>query len=80
VADLADTDSIASIIETVRPTHVVHLAAISFVAHSDIEQMYRTNVVGTGQLLAALSSMQAPPEMVVLASSANVYGNAREGT
>src|SRR5919106_6043352 len=53
-ADLADLDAVRRIVDEVRPDHVVHLAAIAFVAHSDVEQMYRTNVVGTRQLLEAL--------------------------
>jgi len=79
VADLADYRAISHVVDEVRPDHVVHLAAIAFVGHDDIEEMYRANVVGTRQLLEALTRLAAPPKSVVLASSANVYGNAREG-
>lgn len=78
-ADLADFDGVSGILEAVRPDHVVHLAAIAFVAHEDVEQMYRSNVVGSRQLLEALDRASHKPTSVVLASSANVYGNAREG-
>ena len=78
-ADLADFDAVREIVDRVRPDHVVHLAGIAFVGHDDVEQMYRTNVIGTRQLLEALSRMPKAPESVILASSANVYGNAREG-
>ena len=78
-ADLADLDAVRRIVADVRPDHVVHLAAIAFVAHGDIEQMYRTNVVGTRQLLEALAESPATPASVLIASSANIYGNAREG-
>ena len=79
LADLADHSAISRIVDEVRPQHVVHLAAIAFVGHDDIEEMYRANVVGTRQLLDALSKFAEPPKSVLVASSANVYGNAREG-
>jgi nucleoside-diphosphate-sugar epimerase len=79
LADLADHSAISRIVDEVRPQHVVHLAAIAFVGHDDIGEMYRANVVGTRQLLDALSELAEPPKSVLIASSANVYGNAREG-
>ena len=45
-ADLADRDAILRVVEQVRPDHVVHLAAIAFVGHDDIGEMYRANVYG----------------------------------
>jgi nucleoside-diphosphate-sugar epimerase len=78
-ADLAHLPSISRIVDEVRPDHVVHLAGIAFVAHSDVEQIYRSNVLGTRQLLEALVGLTYRPRSILLASSANVYGNAREG-
>ncbi len=79
VADLADHAAISRVVEEVDPDHVVHLAAIAFVGHDDVEELYRSNVVGTRQLLDALSGPARQPKSVLIASSANVYGNAREG-
>lgn len=79
VADLADTEGLREVIAKVAPRHVVHLAAVSFVAHSDVEEIYRTNIVGTSNLLRALATASAGTadlQTVLLASSANVYGNA----
>jgi GDP-6-deoxy-D-talose 4-dehydrogenase len=74
--DLSDRAALAEVVERVRPDVVVHLAAIAFVAHNDADQMYRVNVVGTRNLLEALAKASHKPASVLLASSANIYGNA----
>lgn len=79
IADLADIQGLRGVIAKVRPRHVIHLAAVSFVAHSNVEEIYKTNVVGTSNLLRALattSTSAADLRTVLLASSANIYGNA----
>jgi nucleoside-diphosphate-sugar epimerase len=77
--DLTDPDSLERIVDEIRPDVVVHLAAIAFVAHGDAEAFYRVNLLGTRNLLAALAAGPRRPECVLLASSANVYGNRIEG-
>jgi GDP-6-deoxy-D-talose 4-dehydrogenase len=72
--DLRDAAQVARVVESVRPEVVVHLAAISFVAHGDVEDIYLANVVGARHLLDALAR-QGGMHKVVLASSANIYGN-----
>lgn len=76
VANLADTDALLRVIQQVQPTHVAHLAAISFVAHGDIDEIYAVNLLGTRRLLEALASSNVQLKSVLLASSANIYGNA----
>ncbi|AKM00408.1 GDP-mannose 4,6-dehydratase [Burkholderia pyrrocinia] len=76
VVDLLDRRRLSEIVELERPDMVAHLAAIAFVAHDDISSIYQTNVVGTRNLLAALSSSSHQPDAVLIASSANIYGNA----
>lgn len=78
-ADLADLESVTRIVDEIRPDYVVHLAAIAFVGHGNVEDLYRSNVVGTRQLLEALSQQDASPGSVIVASSANVYGNSQAG-
>jgi GDP-6-deoxy-D-talose 4-dehydrogenase len=74
--DLLDTKSLTAWVHQVQPDVVVHLAAIAFVADENVDLMYRTNIVGTRNLLHALATCAKHPRRVVLASSANVYGNA----
>jgi nucleoside-diphosphate-sugar epimerase len=74
--DLLDRTALETAIAEIEPEVVVHLAAIAFVAHGDADAIYRTNIVGTRNLLQVLSEVQKRPRAVVLASSANIYGNA----
>ena len=79
VADLRDLPALTQVIGRVQPDRVVHLAAIAFVAHGDASELYSSNILGTRNLLQALATADHRPDGVLLASSANVYGNRREG-
>jgi GDP-6-deoxy-D-talose 4-dehydrogenase len=73
--DLNDLESVETAVNRAQPDVVIHLAAISFVAHGDVDAIYRTNVVGTRNLLEAASKLPTIPSAILLASSANIYGN-----
>jgi nucleoside-diphosphate-sugar epimerase len=77
--DLNDRAGVAAMVQEVRPDVVAHLAAIAFVGHGDVEQIYRVNVAGTRNLLEALAGLEKKPSAVLLASSANIYGNSDVG-
>jgi nucleoside-diphosphate-sugar epimerase len=74
--DLRDPAAVAAMVEQVRPDVVLHLAGIAFVAHANVDLFYSVNVVGSRNLLAALAASSHRPGAVLLASSANIYGNA----
>jgi nucleoside-diphosphate-sugar epimerase len=75
VCNLLDSDALVRVLSDEKPDAVVHLAAIAFVQHGDVGAIYQTNVVGTRNLLDALDRSACRPQAVLLASSANVYGN-----
>jgi nucleoside-diphosphate-sugar epimerase len=62
-------------VQQVQPDYVIHLAAKSFTADSDILGFYESNVLGTENLLKALAKQSKSLQKVILASSASVYGN-----
>lgn len=77
--DITSPDNCRRVVERLRPDYLIHLAAISFVQHADADAFYRVNVIGTMNLLQALADVGLEPRRVVVASSANVYGNAAGG-
>lgn len=74
-SNLTDAQAIKDEIITISPTHVIHLAAISAVTHNDQLETYHVNVIGTLHLLDALCTLPRKPKKIILASSANIYGN-----
>jgi len=77
--NLTDTKAIADEVVALQPQAVIHLAAIAFVGHGDANAFYKVNLMGSRNLLQALSLLPEPPSHVVLVSSANIYGNTSEG-
>lgn len=78
-ADLLNVPALKAVMAEVQPEVVVHLAAIAFVGQGDADTFYRVNLLATRNLLAALARQSAQTKCVLLASSANVYGNTTGG-
>ncbi len=74
-ADLTDAPALKAEVAGAGADAVVHLGAISFVAHANLRAFYEVNVIGTTNLLDAIAAAPAKPSCVLLASSANIYGN-----
>jgi len=74
--DLTNRNSAIEAVRLLRPDVVFHLAGIAFAANDDVETIYRTHILGTRNLLDALTLCRHKPTSVLLASSANIYGNA----
>ena len=77
-ADVTDAKALAAAISGAAPRAIVHLAALSSVADSweATEEVWRVNVLGTVNLLQAVGAA-APRARVLVASTGDVYGNAK---
>lgn len=78
ICDLTNAKALKDVLLAVQPDKVAHLAAIAFVSHGVVEDIYRTNIVGSRNLLEAVSAVGSA-DAVLLASSANIYGNRVSG-
>ena len=74
--DIRDSENIQKVLSEVTPHYIIHLSAKSFVADKDIESFYNVNLFGTRNVLEAVSQSGIPIKKLIIASSANVYGNA----
>ena len=75
--NLTDKKALTNEVLSVNPSHVVHLAGVSYVASDDVNSIYNVNVVGSVNLLEALSALNSDTLKVILASSASVYGDVK---
>lgn len=76
--NLLDLESIEDCLKKIKPNYIIHLAAIAFVAHANESDFYSTNTVGTLNLLQACNKITPNIKKIIIASSANIYGNPSE--
>jgi GDP-6-deoxy-D-talose 4-dehydrogenase len=74
-ADLRDPLGIRSALSQTTFDAVIHLAGISFPAHTPVEDFYTINAIGSLHLLDELARLDRPNMPVLMASSAIVYGS-----
>src|SRR6266511_2638830 len=78
-SDLRDMSSVRALVETADPSHVIHLAAQSFVGaswHSPAETL-STNIISQVYLLEAIRGLKLSPRFLAVGSSEE-YGLAYE--
>jgi GDP-4-dehydro-6-deoxy-D-mannose reductase len=77
--DICDAAGVTALLQSTRPRYVIHLAAVTFVPDSvaDPLKTYQVNLLGTLNVLSALSAM-AEGTRILFLSSAEVYGSVKE--
>lgn len=80
VADLCDVEGTTQALSHLRPRAIVHLAGVAAPSHDDIAEMYCANVVGTANLFSAIAAAKLEPDLVIVASSGQVYAPAKDAT
>jgi len=78
-SNLTDAQGLTDELADCQLDAVIHLAAIAFVGHGDINAIYHVNLLGTRNLLQALAQSSNDIKHILIASSANIYGNSSGG-
>ena len=73
--DITSPEQLDRALASTQPDYVIHLAAISFVTHGNVQEIYQVNLFGTLNLLDAVLRTGLRPRKTIIASSANIYGN-----
>jgi nucleoside-diphosphate-sugar epimerase len=76
-ANLLDKKTLDIEIQSIEVDAVIHLAGIAFVQHGEVNAIYENNIMGTRNLLDTLARYVPNVKHVLVASSANVYGNTK---
>lgn len=71
--DIKNSDGINKCFQEFLPDYVVHLAAVTSKSSSDKNKVFKTNILGTTNILKACVKNKV--KKIIFASSAAVYGN-----
>jgi nucleoside-diphosphate-sugar epimerase len=73
--DLLNKKNITNLLLKIKPTHVIHLSAISYVPDGQDLEVYNVNLFGTLNLLDSIKKTLPNISKVIISSSAAIYGN-----
>ncbi len=73
-ADIRDLDVLVDEVKTINPTHIVHLAGISFTLDGKDINIYKVHLIGSENLLKACMEIKPRLEKLILVSTSHVYG------
>ena len=73
--ELRNRKTIVQVLNETRPSAIIHLAAISFAAHENREDVYQTNLIGSLNLMLAIEECALELDNFIGVSTASVYGD-----
>lgn len=73
-ADIRDLEVLTAEVKAINPTHVVHLAGISFTLDGKDINIYKVHLIGSENLLKACMEIRHNLQKVILVSTCHIYG------
>tara|TARA_B100000287_G_scaffold251367_1_gene236180 strand:+ start:43 stop:924 length:882 start_codon:yes stop_codon:yes gene_type:complete len=71
--DITSKSNCIDIIKKTQPNYLINLAGVSFVPNSDLEKMYKVNLLGPLNIMESLVQTNVNPINILFASSAQLY-------
>ncbi len=73
-ADIRDLEVLMAEVIAINPTHIVHLAGISFTLDGKDINIYNVHLIGSENLLKACLAIRSNLQKVILVSTCHIYG------
>lgn len=77
--DISDKKELENALLQIDFDYVVHLAAITNVSFKNVSLINKINIEGTRNLLSVINNFKSPPKLIIIPSSAYVYGTPENG-